>query len=174
MQENKMKFLKSVLFCMACVLVFALAAVATSSMRAGRWVMPKLRANLAYSYASLFGDYAFLQYNQADTEQAKAALLDYLGILQKIRRQGTQYPERTLHRDLGITYLRLYRLNLAANRPSEAMADLKSAQEEFSGGGLKDFSAESLVKQLDEREAGEAKLYNNDASAAVAVTGQKP
>jgi hypothetical protein len=51
---------------------------------------------MAYSYASLFGDYSLLQYNQAGGEQGKKALLDYLEILQKMRDQGIRDPKNVL------------------------------------------------------------------------------
>jgi hypothetical protein len=88
--------------------------------------------------------------------------LDYLGVLQKIQNEGIQYPQRTLHFDSGLTYMRLYRLDLAANKPAEATDYLKSAQREFSSLGWKDdvVSPENLIKKAEMREASEAKLYN--------------
>jgi len=129
---------------------------------------------MAYSYTSLFGEYSFLQYNQAGGEQGKTALLDYLGILQKIRNQRIPYPENTLHRDSALTYLRLYRLEVTANNPTKAEQYLGSAQTEFSNMGKKDASPDSLIKLIQTREANEAKLYNNDEDAAFSRNEKKP
>jgi hypothetical protein len=43
------------------------------------------------------------------------ALLDYLGILHRIQNEKIRYPEKALHFYSDLTYLRLYRLEAAAN-----------------------------------------------------------
>jgi hypothetical protein len=159
-----MKVLKSIFFCFVCLLAFLVAGAASCTIRAKYWGIPKVRASLAYS---------FLQYNQADAEQGKAALLDYLGLLDRIQNERIQYPRYTLHFDAGLTYLRLYRLEMAANKPAEAGEYLRSAQKEFASSGMRgDLSSETLAKNIAVREAGEAKRYNKVEGTTVPATEQ--
>jgi hypothetical protein len=169
-----MKVLKSIFFCFVCLLAFLVAGAASCTIRAKYWGIPKVRASLASSYAGLFGEYSFLQYNQAGAEQGKAALLDYLGLLDRIQNERIQYPRYTLHFDAGLTYLRLYRLEMAANKPAEAGEYLRSAQKEFASSGMRgDLSSETLAKNIAVREAGEAKRYNKVEGTTVPATERK-
>ncbi len=169
-----MKVLKTVLFCFACLLVFLVTGAASCAIRAKYGYLPKVRASLAYSYAALLGEYSFLQYNQAGGEQGKTALLDYVGMLQKIRSDRIQYPENILHFDSALTYLRLYRLEVAANNSTKPEEYLRSAQKELSSMGKKDVSAELLIKLIETREANEAKLYNNYKDMTLPAAEKKP
>jgi hypothetical protein len=144
------------------LLVFLLAGVACCAIRAKYRCLPMVRAGLAPAYVAFFRDYSFLQYRQAGGEQGETALLGYLGILQKIRDEGIDYPQNSLRFDSGLTYLRLYRLELAAGNTPQASEYLKSAQKELTRLGWKDVSTETLIKNISAREAGEAKLYNSD------------
>jgi hypothetical protein len=157
-----LKVVKGILFSFACLVVFLVAGAATCAIRAKYKYTPMVKSSMAHSYVSLVGEYSFLQYNQAGGEKGKTALLDYHGVLQKIQNEGIQDPQRTLHFYSGFTYMRLYRLDLAANKPAEATDYLKSAQREFSSLGWKDdvVSPENLIKKAEMREASEAKLYN--------------
>jgi hypothetical protein len=67
-----------------------------------------------------------------------------------------------LHHDFGLTYLRLYRLELAAGDLASADRYMQSAQQELSELGWKqeNLSTEALAKQIETRESNEAKLYN--------------
>ena len=174
-RESPRKALKTLLFCLACVLVFLTTAAVSCGIRAKYRELPKLRASSSSFYAGFLGEYFFLQYNQAGGEQGRTALLVYLGELQRIQNDKIKYPEKTLHLDTALTYLRLYRLEAAANNSAKADEYLRSAQKELLSIGQKDSSAEHL-KAIETRESEEARLYNSDTSpAAIApVTGQKP
>ncbi len=167
-----MKVLKKLLFSLACVLVFLVAAAASCGIRAKYRELLKLRASSASFYTGFLGGYSFLQYNQAGGEQGKTALLVYLGELQRIQNEKIKYPGNTLHFNSALTYLRLYRLEVAANNSTKADEYLRSAQKELSSLGQKDVSAEHLIKAIETREVDEARLYNKDATAPVA--GPKP
>jgi hypothetical protein len=169
-----MKVVKIILFCFACLLVFLITGAASCAIRAKYRDLPKIRASLAYSYVGFFGEYSFLQYNQAGGEQGKTALLDCLGILQRIQNEKIKYPERALHFYSDLTYLRLYRLEVAANNSAKAGEYIRSAQNELAILGQKDVSAENLIKSIEAQEADEAKLYNNDRNVTASVAGQKP
>jgi hypothetical protein len=169
-----MKVVKIILFCFACLLVSLITGATSCAIRAEYRDLPRVRASLAHSYASLFEEYSFLQYNQAGGEQGKTALLDYLGILQRIQNEKIKFPEKALHFYSELTYLRLYRLEVAANNPAKADEYIKSAQNELAILGRKDISAENLIKFIEVQEAREARLYNNDRDATVSVAGRKP
>jgi hypothetical protein len=153
-----MKIVRTVLFCLAYVLVFFLAALVTSGLRVRR-VLPQLKSASAYQYAGLIGDYAFLQYNQAGSEQGREALLEYADVLQQIRADGTQVPDRVLNFQLGLTHLRLYRLAEATRDSARANDYLSAARKEMSSVGHKDVSTEELIEATQKREAEEARLY---------------
>jgi hypothetical protein len=169
-----MKVVKVIFFCCAYLLVFLATGALSCAIRAKHRDLPRVRASLAYSYAGFFEEYSFLQYNQAGGEQSKTALLDYLGILQRIQNEKIKYPEKALHFYSDLTYLRLYRLEVAANNPAKADEYLKSAQNELAILGRKDVSAENLIKSIEAQEAREAKLYNNDKDETASVARQKP
>jgi len=169
-----MKVLNTLLFCLACVLVFLVTAAVSCGIRAKYGALPKLRASSASFYAGFLGEYSFLQYNQAGGEQGRRALLVYQGELQKIQNEKIRYPERTLHFDSALAYLRLYRLEVAANNLTKADEYLRSAQKELSILGQKDVSREHLIKAIETREADEARLYNNDEEMTSPVAVQKP
>ncbi len=169
-----MKVIKIVLFCFTCLLVFLITGVVSCVIRAKHSDLPRVRASLAYSYAGFFAEYSFLQYNQAGGKQGKTALLDYLGILQRIQNEKIKYPEKALHFYSDVTYLRLYRLEMAANNSAKANEYIRSAQNELAILGRKDVSAADLIKSIEAQEAEEAKLYDNDGNVTVSVTGQKP
>lgn len=159
-----MKTLKTILFCFTCALAFLLAAAISCALRAKYSSLPKLRTEYAYMYVANVEEYSFLQYNQASPEQGREALLEYLKLLQQIRDEQITFPQTFLHREFGLTYLRLYRLESAAG--SLAIADdyMKSAQKEWSEVGWKadDVSSEALSKLIETRESREKKLYNSD------------
>jgi len=93
----------------------------------------------------------------------------YLDVLKRIERGGAALPETTLHFELALTYLRLYRLELAAGNPASADEYMRSAQKENLALGWKeaDASAEALARIIATRETNEAKLYNsNDAKSS--------
>ncbi|HEY6265923.1 MAG TPA: hypothetical protein VIW93_14070 [Candidatus Acidoferrum sp.] len=169
-----MKVVESILFCFACLLVFLITGVASCAIRVKYRDLPKVRASLAYSYAGFFGEYSFLQYNQAGGKQGITALLDYLGILQRIQDEKIKYPEKALHFCSDMTYLRLYRLEVKAGNSAKANEYIRSAQNELAILGRKDVSAENLIKSIEAQEAYEEKLYNSGGDVTASVAGQKP
>lgn len=168
-----MKTRKIVLSCLLGLIVFLVTGAAVSAIRIKYRSLPEARGILAYFYSSFVSEYAFLQYNQAGGEQGRKALLDYLQVIQEIRERKMQTRQDRLHYEYGLTCLRLYRLEMAANKPAEAENYLRSAQQELSSAGLKDVSAEQLIKSMETREAGEAKLYNS-SGLSVPVATNKP
>jgi len=169
-----MKVVKFILFCFACLLVFLVIGAASCTIRVKYRDLPKVRASLAYSYAAFFGEYSFLQYNQVGGKQGKKALLDYLGILQRIQNEKIKYPEKALHFYSDLTYLRLYRLEVAAGNSAKADEYIKSAQNELAILGRKDVSAENLIRSIEAQEADEARLYNSGGDVTASAAGQKP
>ncbi len=169
-----MKVLKTLLFCSACGLVFLLLAVFSCAIRVKYSALPKLRASSASSYARFLEGYSFLQYNQAGAEQGKTALLVYLGELRKIQNEKIEYPEKSLHFDSALTYLRLYRLELVASDSTKAEEYLSLAQNEFLMLGQKKISTESLIKAIEKREIDEARIYNGDKGVMGPVVELKP
>lgn len=163
-----MKVLRNILFYLVCATVVLVAAVGSCAFRAKYSLVPKLRSTDAYMYATNLDRYSFLQYDQAGPDQGRRALLEYLKLLDRIRGEKIEYPQVTLHRDFGLTYLRLYRLELADGNPSAAGNYMKSAQEEWSALGWKDVSAETLTTYLETLECKEQKLYNTTGIQAPA------
>lgn len=169
---------RKILFGLSCVVAFSLAAAVSCALRAKFKCVPEVKASDARMYAENLDRYSFLQYNQASPDQGKAALLEYIKFLQRIRAERIEFPPNLLRFDFGLTYLRLYRLELAAGDPASADRDMQSAQKELSGLGWKqeDLSTDALAKQIQTRESNEAKLYNAspaDVSAAHAEMDQK-
>lgn len=156
---------KKILFGLSCLLAFLLAAATSCLLRARFRSVPELKATYAYMYAANLEHYSFLQYNQADSDQGKAALLEYVKLLERIQAESIQYPPNLLHHDFGLAYLRLYRLELAAGDLTSANRHMQLAQKELSELGWKqaDLSTEALAKQIETRESNEAKLYNTPA-----------
>jgi hypothetical protein len=156
------KILRTALFSLGCLLTFLLAAAASCSLRARYHYVPKLKSMYAYEDAGNLDRYSFLQYNQAGPEEGRAGLQQYLRLLQRIQDEHINFPSVSLHRDLGLTFLRLYRLESAAGNDATADGYMKSAQREFSSLGWKEenVSTEALKKDIETRELNEAKLYN--------------
>lgn len=169
-----MKVLKTILFCSACLLVFLLAAAVSCALRAKYSSVPKLRAEFSSMYAANLREYSFLQYNQASPDQGKTALLQYLELLRRIKDKKIQYPKNTLHRDSGLTYLRLYRLESTAGNYTAADDYMRSAQKEWSALGWKDkdVSTEALTKLIETRELNETNLYNDIGRRVPAAQGK--
>jgi hypothetical protein len=157
-----MRISKRIVLCLVCVLVFLLTATTSCVLRAKYGYIPRLKATYAYMYVANIEMYSFLQYNQAGPEQGREALLQYLKLLQRIRDEKIEFPQSTLHRDFGLTYLRLYRLESAASNSSVAEDYMKSAKREWSALGWKpeDVSTEALGRLIETREINERKLYN--------------
>jgi hypothetical protein len=169
--------MRKILFGVSCVLAFLLAAAVSCAVRAEFKSVPEMKASYARMYAESLDRYSFLQYNQASPDQGKAALLEYLKFLQRIQAERIEFPPNLLRYRFGLTYLRLYRLELAAGDPANADRDMQSAQKELSGLGWKqqDLSTEALAKQIQTRESSEDRLYNaspQETSAARAETDQ--
>ena len=80
-----MKTLGTAFFCLGCLLVFLLAAAASCLTRAKYRSVPELESEYAYLYAGNLERYSFLQYNQSGPEEGRAALQQYLKLLQRIK-----------------------------------------------------------------------------------------
>ena len=158
-----MKVLKKIFFVFGCALIFLLSAALSCVLRARYSSVPKQKAEFAYMYAANLEQYSFLQYNQAGPEQGRESLLQYVQLLQRIRDEHIEFPPNTLHRDFGLTYLRLYRLESSAGNSAEAAGYLKASQTEWAALGWKaeDVSPEALTKLIAKRESNEARIYND-------------
>ncbi|MFZ0213512.1 MAG: hypothetical protein WBE20_05910 [Candidatus Acidiferrales bacterium] len=165
-----MKFLKTILLCGMCFLV---AATATCVLRAKYGWLPSLKASYASDYSENVGRYSFLQYNQAGPEQGRTALLQYLNLLERIRRENIDYPKNQLHRDFALTYLRLYRIESAAGNASASDNFMKSAQKELLAVGAKEqrVSPEVLAKLIETHDSKMDQLYNETDSGPGAGVG---
>lgn len=154
-----MKVLKTILLCGVSFLV---AATVTCFLRAKYNCLPDLKESYAFGYADNVDRYSFLQYSQAGPEQGKVALLQYIKLLDRIRRENIIYPQNLLHRDFALTYLRLYRIESAAGDALAANDYMKSAQKELIAQGAKEqqVSSKALTKLIEARESREAELYN--------------
>lgn len=168
-----MKTMKTARFCMLCLLTLLLVAVGTCAARARYRSLRQLRSEYAGMYLDNLSRYSFLQYSQAGPDQGRAALEQYLALLQRIRAERIPYPASTLHADFGLTYLRLYRLESSAGNLAVAKDYMRSAQKEFAAMGWKSDSTSdaALSKLIQTREANEAKLYNTDGSEKSTIDG---
>ena len=151
-----------------------LTATATCLLRAKHRSVPDLRSQYAYLYAGNLERYSFLQYNQANPEEGRAALLQYIKLLQRIIDEHINFPPVTLHGDFGLTYLRLYRLESAAGNGAIADGYMASARREFSSLKWKeeDLSTEALKKLIETRESNESKLYNRETQSTTTAVKQ--
>jgi hypothetical protein len=166
-----MKTQKTILFCAACILVFLVAGALSCVIRVKYSSLPGMRSQFAYSYVANLGRYSFLQYNQASPDQGRKALLEYLKLIQRIRDERIQYSQNTLHKDFGLTYLRLYRIESAEGNSAAADDYMKASQKEWAALGWKnqDVSIEALNRLIEKREGNERKLYNtSDAQTPTA------
>jgi len=68
---------RKILFGLSCVLAFLLAAAVSCALRAKFQSVPEVKASYARMYAENLDRFSFLQYNQASSDQGKAALLEY-------------------------------------------------------------------------------------------------
>jgi hypothetical protein len=168
------KSLRTTLLGFGCLLVFLLTATASCVLRAKLRSVPDLKSEFAYMYAGNLERYSFLQYNQASPEEGRAALLQYLKLLQRIEDEHINFPSVTLHRDFGLTYLRLYRLESAAGNGAVAEGYMASAQREYSSLKWKeeDVSTEALKKDIETRESNEAKSYNRETQTTTTAGKQ--
>lgn len=164
------------LFSLGCLLTLLLTSVASCLLRAKYRSVPELKSKYAYIYAGNLERYSFLQYNQAGTEEGRAALQQYLRLLQRIQNEHIDFPSVTLHRDFGLTYLRLYRLESAAGNSVSAEGYMRSAQKEFLtlGWNEEDVSTEALKKDIETRELNEARFYNGEKLASAKTRTQAP
>lgn len=165
--------MKTVRFCLLCLLVLLLAAVGACAIRVKYRSLRQLRSEYAGMYLDNLSRYSFLQNSQAGPDQGRTALEQYLALLQRIRDERIQFPARTLHADSGLTYLRLYRLESSEGDLTAATDYMKSAQKEFVALGWKsdETSDETLSKLIETREANEAKLYNTSDSDVSSAEG---
>lgn len=168
-----MKVLRTILFLLGCFLVFLVSGAISCALRAKYRTTPLWRSSSAYMYVAVLDRFAFLQYNQANPQQGKAALLKYLKLMQRIRNEQIRFPEDTLHYNSGLTYLRLYRLESSVGDLPAADAAIRSAQEEVHFLGWKDVSREFLQKNIETREATEAML-DTKAGLRGPETKEKP
>jgi hypothetical protein len=170
-----MKTQKTILFCAACLFVFLVAAAMSCVIRAKYSSVPEMRSQFAYNYVANLGRYSFLQYNQASPDQGRKALLEYLKLIQRIRDEHIQYSQNTLHKDFGLTYLRLYRVESADGNSAVADDYMKASQEEWAALGWKnqDVSIEALSKLIEKRESNERKLYNASGTQAAQAKQDK-
>ncbi len=138
-----------------------LSALIACAITAERRYIPLIEYKDARMYLQNMRDYAFLQYTQAGPDQARAAMLVYLGGLKRVQDEHIPYPRNAMHYDSGLAYLRLYRLESSVGNRDAADADMRRAQEEFSGLGWKpdQFSVDALIKASESREAQERKTY---------------
>jgi hypothetical protein len=114
--------LRTALFWLGCLLVFLLTAAASCFLRAKHRSVPDLKSEYAYLYAGNLERYSFLQYNQASPEEGRAALLQYLKLLQRIKDEHINFP-RSL--SIAISVSRIFAC-IASNR-LWAMAQWRTA-----------------------------------------------
>jgi hypothetical protein len=162
MTGGRVKTLKAFLFYCTCALVFTVAAFISCALRTKYHSLPELKAGSAYAYAGNIQDYAFLQYIQAGPDQGRQALLEYLGVFERVRNERIRIPENIIHSKCGLAYLRLYRIESSVGNAALADSYLKSAQQEWSAMNSKneDLSAEALKKLIATRESNDRKLYD--------------
>jgi len=152
--------LRTALFC---IFAFLVAAGAACILRARYASVPDTESSYAMSDESNLARYSFLQASQADTSDGRVALVEYVNLLKRIRREGLKFPEKRLRYDLGLAYLRLFRLELLAGNSQAADSYMKLAQQELSSLGWKkdDLATAALEESIDKQEAAEEKLYGS-------------
>ncbi len=143
--------------CLHIFLGLALGTVVGASVGTPR-KYSELKAACATAYLSFYGDYAYLQYKHANTESARQALHGYLDSVSGFESEKLPQMNRELAFDSGLTYLRLYRLETAANDTAEADRYMKLSEPEFASLGWKDTSKSGLQKFIETREKNELPL----------------
>ena len=148
-----------------------LSALITCAITAERRYIPLIKSKDARMYLQNLRDFAFLQYTQAGPDQARAAMLVYLGGLKRVQDEKIPYGQNAMHYDAGLAYLRLYRLESAAGNSEVADEDLRAAQKQFADLGWKpdQFSVDALIKASESREAQERKTYVDIGGSAMAA-----
>ncbi len=93
--------------------------------------------------------FSFQQYRRADSEHARAALLDFVSFLEPLQRF---HPERSQAHYLANTYTRLALLEDAAQDPEESRAYMAKARHWYgkSASGHTDSEIKAAMKNFDE------------------------
>lgn len=165
-----MRFPKNILFVFTSLLVFLLAATLSCVIRSKYSSLPEIRAGEAGMEAAMLYQYSSLEYTQAGPEQAREGLLQYIRFLERVRNEHIDYPKNEFHADLGLAYLRLYRLESGAGDADAADAYMTNAQKELArlGWKEKDLSREALVKLIETRTSNDVKFYDGNKQTAPA------
>lgn len=99
------------------------------------------------SAAAGYGQLALLQYDQADTEHARQALLGFTNFSKSMAKLHSAQGDKTLLIDTGRTYLRLAAIEELAGNSRLSRQYVLSAQEAFKRSG-REISEEELDKQV--------------------------
>ena len=169
-----MKVMRTAVFCLGCFAVFVFAVASTCFIRAGVHSIPELKSQEASVHVGNLLRYSFLQYSQANPDEGRAALLEYVKFLQRTEDEHIRLPARIVHASLGAAHLRLYRLESCEGNSTVAAQDMASAQREYSAAQLKtfDISTEALTKWIETDDLRHANLYNGTAGTQTAAANQ--
>jgi hypothetical protein len=107
----------------------------------GEMVLGQMLVGAEYSSFSL------LQYEQADAQHAREALLGFIGFSKTIDRLADGQREKTLLLDVGSSYVRLARLEAQAGNADLSQQYVSLAQESFKAAGH-DYSRDDLMKRV--------------------------
>lgn len=174
MPGEPMKVMRTAVFCLGCFAVFVFAAASTCFVRAGVHSIPELKSYDAWLHVGDLLRYSFLQYSQANPDEGRAALLEYVKFLQRTEDEHIRLPAKFVHASLGAAYLRLYRLESSEGNSTVAAQDMASAQREYSAAQLKtfDISTEALTKWIETDDLRHTNLYDGTAGTQAAASNQ--
>jgi len=94
-----------------------------------------------------YSSFAILQYQQADAQRARQALLGFVNFSKQIDHLPDGQADKTLLTDVGLSYVRLARLEEQAGNPELSQQYVSLAQDSFKAAG-RDYSRDDLMKRV--------------------------
>jgi hypothetical protein len=94
-----------------------------------------------------YSSFAILQYQQADVQRARQALLGFVNFSKQIDHLPDGHPDKTLLTDVGLSYVRLARLEEQAGNTELSQQYVSLAQDSFKAAG-RDYSRDDLMKRV--------------------------
>ena len=90
-----------------------------------------------------YSSFAILQYQQADAQHARQALLGFVNFAKQIDHLPDGQPDKILLTDVGLSYVRLARLEEQAGNTELSQQYVSLAQDSFKAAG-RDYSRETI------------------------------
>jgi hypothetical protein len=94
-----------------------------------------------------YSSFAILQYQQADAQHAREALLGFVNFSKQIDHLPDGQPDKTLLTDVGLSYVRLAKLEAQAGNADLSAEYVSLAQNSFKAAG-RDYSRDDVMKRV--------------------------